>query len=210
MGIVSQLTINERGEVIPSNRITHDLSFPGAASKQSINSRTKLDELIPCNYGHMLARYIHHIVQLRLKFTNLPIVIQKVDFKSAYLRVHLNASTATQYMSQVRLRDGEQIILLPLPLTFGGSACPSECVVLEMVTDLANIILDHEHWDARTVFPSLASNVPLTILYPTTTEYAKARPLAVELVSLRFCKNTVVKIASDCLVTVCNLSVYIT
>jgi hypothetical protein len=183
MGIVSQSTINERGEVIPSNRITHDLSFPGAASKQSINSRTRLDELIPCNYGHMLARCIHHIMQLRLRHTNSPIVIQKVDFKSAYRRVHLNASTATQCMSQVRLRDGEQIILLPLRLTFGGSACPSEwCVVSELVTDLANRILDHEHWDTKTVFPSLASNVPPTTLYPTTTEYAKARPLAVELI----------------------------
>jgi hypothetical protein len=183
MGIVSQLTINERGEVIPSNRITHDLSFPGAASKQSINSRTRLDELIPCNYGHMLARCIHHIVQLRMKFTNSPIVIQKVDFKSAYRRVHLNASTATQCMSQVRLRDGQQMILLPLRLTFGGSACPAEwCVVSEMVTDLANRILDHKQWDTRTIFPSLAFEVPPTTLYPANTDFAKARPLSVELI----------------------------
>jgi hypothetical protein len=29
MGVVSQSTINDRGEGIPSNRVTHDLSFPG-------------------------------------------------------------------------------------------------------------------------------------------------------------------------------------
>jgi hypothetical protein len=28
MGVVSQSTINELGEIIPSNRVTHDLSFP--------------------------------------------------------------------------------------------------------------------------------------------------------------------------------------
>jgi hypothetical protein len=110
--------------------------------------------------------------------------MQKVDFKSAYRRVHLNALTATQCMSQARLPDGEQIILLPLRLTFGGSACPAEwCVVLEMVTDLTNRILNHEYWDTSVIFPSLASMVPTTNLYPIYTDYAKARPILVDLSS---------------------------
>jgi hypothetical protein len=128
MGIVSQSTINDRGEVTPANQITtHDLSFPGKVSGESINSRTKIDELEPCRYGHMLLRCIHYIIKLRLIHMDLPIVLQKADFKSAsYRRVHLNAKTATQCMAQMHLPTGEHLVLLPLRLTFGGSACPVE------------------------------------------------------------------------------------
>jgi hypothetical protein len=64
MGVVSQSTINDRGEIIPSNRVTHDLSFPGRSSGLSVNSRTQMEMLEPCQYGHMLVRTIHYIVAL--------------------------------------------------------------------------------------------------------------------------------------------------
>jgi hypothetical protein len=178
MGIVHQSTINEKGEIIPSNRVTHDLSFPGKFSQQSVNSRTKMQELLPCQYGHMLVRCIHHIIQLRLRTPNLPIVMQKVDFKSAYRRVHLNASTATQCMSQIKHPDHPHIVFLPLRLTFGGSACPSEwCVVSEMVTDLANRILNHKPWNPATLKPTLADKVPNTYILPQDIPFAQGRPL---------------------------------
>ena len=178
MGIVHQSTINEKGEIIPSNRVTHDLSFPGKFSTQSVNSRTKMQELSPCQYGHMFLRCIHYIMQIRLTNPNLPIVMQKVDFKSAYRRVHLNASTATQCMSQIKHPDHPHIVLLPIRLTFGGSACPSEwCVVSEMVTDLANRILNHKPWDPAILKPTLADKVPTTSLLPQDIPFAQGRPL---------------------------------
>jgi hypothetical protein len=85
-------------------------------------------------------------------------------------------------MSQVRLPNGDQIILLPLRLTFGGSACPAEwCVVSEIITDLTNRILDHEHWDTYSIFPSLAPRIPMTNIYPPDIEYTTARPILVDL-----------------------------
>jgi hypothetical protein len=177
MGIVTQSTINEKGEIIPSNRVTHDLSFPGKFSYESINSRTQMKELSPCQYGHMLLRCIHYIVQLRIANPNLPIVMQKADFKSAYRRVHLNAATASQCMSQIKHPDHPHIVLLPLRLTFGGSACPSEwCVVSELITDLANRILNHEHWHTDIVRPSLADKVPPTEVLSNEIPFAQGRP----------------------------------
>jgi hypothetical protein len=181
MGIVSQSTINERGEVIPSNRITHDLSFPGMVSGESINSRTQIDKLEPCRYGHMLLRCIHYIIKLRLMHVDLPIMLQKTDFKSAYRRVHLNAETATQCMAQMHLPTGEHLVLLPLRLTFGGSACPAEwCIVSEMITDLTNRILDQPFWDPETLAPSLGNQIPDTVILPDDVPYAKARTPMVE------------------------------
>jgi hypothetical protein len=178
MGIVSQSSINDKGEVIPSNRITHDLSFPGKASNESINSRTISDELLPCLYGHMLSRCIHYIVQTRIENPNSPIVLQKVDFKSAYRRIHLNASTATQCMSQIKHPDHPHIVLLPLRLTFGGSACPSEwCIASELITDLSNRILNHRDWYPESVYPSLADKVPPTVLLADDIPFAQGRKL---------------------------------
>lgn len=183
MGIVSQSKINNQGEIISSNRITHDLSFPGKFSGESINSRTNLDELVPCNYGHMLVRCIHYIVQLHLNHPNLPIILQKVDFKSAYRRIHLNANTATQCMTQIQLPTGKQLVLLPLRLTFGGSACPAEwCIVSEMVTDLINKILDHNPWrNPDTLCPSLKESLPVTTILPEETAFRSARELMVDI-----------------------------
>jgi hypothetical protein len=56
-GVISQSTIKDRGEIIlPSKRVTHDLSFPGKLLGLSVNSRIQMDLLEPCQYGHMLCR----------------------------------------------------------------------------------------------------------------------------------------------------------
>jgi hypothetical protein len=180
LGVVSQSTINEHGEIVPSNRVTHDLSFPGKYSKSSVNSRTDPELLEPCRYGHMLLRIVHQIVALRLKRPQSPIVMQKIDFKSAYRRQHLNAKTAIQCMSSVEI-GGLVFVLLNLRLSFGGSACPSEwCVISETLTDLANKILNHKSWDPSSIFPSMIRKVPKTEIMGEKVPYAKARPLLVD------------------------------
>jgi hypothetical protein len=64
LGLVSQATINDRGEVIPKDRITHDQSFNFSA-RNSVNSRVILDSLTPCRYGTALRRLLHYIVDVR-------------------------------------------------------------------------------------------------------------------------------------------------
>jgi hypothetical protein len=181
IGVVSQSTINDRGEIIPSNRVTHDLSFPGKLSGLSINSRTNMELLETCQYGHMLVRTIHYIVALRLAYPYLPIVLQKIDFKSAYRRQHLNAATAVQCMSSAMIKN-TQFAFLNLRLSFGGSACPSEwCVISETITDLANMILNDEHWDPQSLFPDLLEKVPPSTLLDETIPMAKGKPLLVDI-----------------------------
>jgi hypothetical protein len=179
MGVVSQSTINELGEVIPSNRVTHDLSFPGPLSGLSINSRTKMDCLEPCFYGYTLSRIIHKIVAYRIMYPTTPIVLQKVDFKSAYRRMHVNAATATQCLSQTTI-NGEDYILLPLRLSFGGSACPAEwCIASEITTDLANRILNHNHWDPKSLKARLSDSVPDTKILDSTIPFHSAKTMIV-------------------------------
>jgi len=180
MGVVSQSTINELGEIVPSNRITHDLSFPGPTSGTSINSRTQMEHLEPCFYGHMLSRMIHKIVTYRKNYPTLPIVLQKVDFKSAYRRMNLNAETATQCLAQTSI-NGENFILLPLRLSFGGSACPAEwCIASEITTDLANRILNHPHWNPKNLSAKMSELIPPTELLDPTIPYHSSKPMIVE------------------------------
>jgi hypothetical protein len=182
MGVVSQSTINDRGEIIPSNRVTHDLSFPGRSSGLSVNSRTQTELLEPCQYGHMLVRTIHYIIALRLKHPNVPIVLQKTDFKSAYRRQHTNADTAVQCMSSATMMGGTHFVFLNLRLSFGGSACPSEwCIISETITDLANRILNDETWDPKVLFPQLLAQVPETKTLKDEIPFAKGKPLLVDI-----------------------------
>jgi hypothetical protein len=104
--------------------------------------------------------------------------MQKADFKSAYRQIHLNASTATQCMSQIKHPDHPHIVLLPLRLTFGGSACPAEwCVASELITDFTNRILNQPHWDPNVVAPSLADQIPPTVLINDDIPFAQGRTL---------------------------------
>jgi hypothetical protein len=91
MGVADQLGVSATtGEFIEKLRVTHDLSFPGSESKESINSRVIKDKLERIMFGHAL------IINLRRRHPNRKIWIHKEDFKSAYRRVHLRASTAKQ------------------------------------------------------------------------------------------------------------------
>ena len=94
MGVAEQLGVSETGEFVEKLRITHDLSFPGIISNESVNSRVRKEELEPIMFGHALLRIIHHIVHLRKRFPDKVIWLRKEDLKSAYRRMHLREQTA--------------------------------------------------------------------------------------------------------------------
>ncbi len=50
LNIQAQNTINERGEIIPKNRLTHDQSWKWQ-SGTSVNSRVDANKLMPCYFG---------------------------------------------------------------------------------------------------------------------------------------------------------------
>jgi hypothetical protein len=144
VGLAHQLTINERGEIVPKQRLTHDQSFnvtPG--TKRSFNDRLDLLSLTPCRYGHALIRFIHIIISLRLRHPHEPILMTKVDMKSAYRRLHYMAAMAVQACVLVC-----NLLLVALRLTFGGAANPSQWSdVSEMAFDLANDLVRNPGWD---------------------------------------------------------------
>ena len=100
MNIVDQSCINERGEVIAKKRLTHNQSMI-YGSGMSLNSRTQKDKLQDVMYGICLLRIIHQIVEYQRRHTSKSILIQKIDFKSAYRRTHLHASTGIQTITQL-------------------------------------------------------------------------------------------------------------
>ena len=89
MNVVEQDTINERGEIIDKKRLTHNQSKQYRGSGTSVNSRVQTDDIQDCMYGQCLSRTIHAIVELRRRHPKQKILLQKIDFKSAYRRLHL-------------------------------------------------------------------------------------------------------------------------
>ena len=86
MGVPEHLVINAFGEYIPKKRVTHDLSFPGIKSKESLNSRVDKTKLEPIMFGHCLIRLIHQIVALS--------VFQRGCF------IHKLSSSSTDFSSE--------------------------------------------------------------------------------------------------------------
>ena len=95
LNIQLQKTINERGEIIPKHRMTHDQSWTWQ-SKTSVNSRVDEEQLMPCYFGQAMKRIINWAVAVRKKNPNIRILATKLDIKAAFRRCHLNASTAIQ------------------------------------------------------------------------------------------------------------------
>ena len=181
MGVADQLGISATGQFVSKLRVTHDLSFPQAVSGESLNSRVEKDQLEPCMFGHTLLRLVHHIVTLRSKYPAKKIWLRKEDFKSAYRRMHLNATTALQASVRVKM-NGKFYILVSLRLPFGGSPCPSDfCLVSDVITDTINDLLACPSWDPTKIKSDYVKNIPEPRPLPIDIPYAKARSLSVPL-----------------------------
>ena len=180
-GLVLQNTITEHGEIVEKDRITHDQSYPGSSSKESINSRVIEDELTPCMFGHMHLRCIHYIVGCRQRHPSTNILISKIDWKSAYRRQHLNGSTATKSLTQVII-NGITFLIMALRLTFGGKPNPSEWSCLsEATTDLANDILSCQEWDPDKLKAPIQDMMPKPSSLPSDIPHATAKQTIVNI-----------------------------
>lgn len=180
-GMVQQNTITALGEIVEKERVTHDQSFPGHFSHESINSRTIEEDLAPCLFGHMCKRVIHYIVGCRQRHPSTKIWISKIDWKSAYRRQHLNHKTAVKSLTQVFV-NGVWILLMALRLTFGGKPCPSEFgCISEPVTDLATDILNCEDWDPSILHAPDQDSFPPPSSLNDDTPFAPAKQTIVSI-----------------------------
>ena len=119
LGVVEQWTIDEGGNRLPKLRLTHDQSFnPTRGERRSVNDRVVTEELSPARFGRALMRLLHYICLLRRRFPGEKLLLTKVDCKSAYRRIHLQAATA---MKACTVFAG--LLLVALRLTFGGAIC---------------------------------------------------------------------------------------
>ena len=138
MNIQKQNTIDEYGQIVPKDRLTHDQSYKWS-SGTSVNSRVITEELLPCMFGSCIRRIVNWAVTARRLYPNLPILASKIDFKSAFRRMHLNAETASQTCTML---PEFGLLLTWLRLSFGGKPCPYMWGVFsESICDLANAIL---------------------------------------------------------------------
>jgi hypothetical protein len=177
LGLVSQETISEIGTIEPKWRVTHDQSFNVIPDTlRSVNDRVIWESLTPCRYGTALSRYIHAIVALRLQNPHEVILQTKVDWKSAYRRMHYAAPSAVQCITTVA-----GFLLLALRMTFGGAPNPSQWSdVSEMACDLANDLVRHPGWDPQ-LHVSPHQNLLKTAYQsaPPDTPFAPALPVFV-------------------------------
>jgi len=146
LGMVVQSTIDERGNPKEKLRLTHDQSFnPKGMDGCSVNDRVDETTLTPARFGKAFSRVLYHILFLRLMVPGEPIYLTKVDFKSAYRRLHLHPWTAVKSCTSLAEK-----LLVALRMTFGGSPNPSMWSdISEVITDLANDIVRRPDWDPR-------------------------------------------------------------
>ena len=179
LNIASQDTIDEQGNSIPKKRLTHDQSYIFQGSGSSVNSRVDKSALTPCIFGWAIRRLAHWIVSARIKYPANRIYATKLDFKSAYRRCHLHASTAVQSCAQL---PALQIALLMLRLTFGGTPCPYEwSTISELVCDLATAILTDDDWDPNELYSLDQHLIPPSDFLPPDIPFGQGRKLIVHI-----------------------------
>jgi len=169
VGCQNQQTIDEKGNVIPKKRVTHDLSF-NRREGQSVNQRVREEELPGVMFGHAMRRYLHLIHHIRRNHPDKRILCNKVDVEKAYRRLHTKATTAVKciaiwfldkiWKGQYQKSDDKVAVLLTR-LPFGSTPAPAEfCITSEIVFDLANDLLHCELWDPAILPSPYASELP--------------------------------------------------
>ena len=83
--------------------------------RRSVNNRVVAERLTPARFGQALLRFLHDTCQIRRQFPNERLLITKVDCKSAYRRVHLQAKTAVKSNTCTT-----GMLLVALRMTFGA------------------------------------------------------------------------------------------
>jgi hypothetical protein len=93
MNIMEQNTIDESGQIIQKDRLTHNQSWK-LSSGTSINSRVQKELLQACQYGFCIRRLINWVIAARRKYPGQRILATKIDYNSTYHQGILHFATA--------------------------------------------------------------------------------------------------------------------
>jgi hypothetical protein len=142
--MVLQITIGADGAKETKLRLTHNQLFNASRGvRQSVIDRMVAERLTPARFGQVLLRFLHYTCKLQRQFPDERLLITKVDCKSAYRRVHLQAKTAVKSSTCTA-----GMLLVTLRMTFGGAPNPSQWSdVSEVIADLANYLARRSDWD---------------------------------------------------------------
>jgi hypothetical protein len=174
LGCHKQSTIDDKGSIIPKFRMTHDQTFPGP-SGLSVNLRVKKHLLPPILYSYALCRCIHYIISLHLRHPKTKIFICKVDIDAAFRRCTLAADTATESLTVF-----DDLLLMALRRTFGGSPCPSLWgIISETIADLSNVLIQSKLWDHHNLYDPISDDLDLPLCLPDSVPFHPAKELAV-------------------------------
>ena len=174
LGVANQYSIDETGQRIPKQRVTHDATFP-TPSGDSVNNRT-IDALLQqCIYGQCLRRVIHAIHRLRLAKPSTKIMMSKYDLDAAYRRLHVRHDQALQCVTIIG-----DIAYIPLRLPFGVAAGPSiYSTISETIFDLTNDILNDKTWDIDHINSPLQSELEKPFYLDDSLPFETLQPLEV-------------------------------
>ncbi|MGL4350294.1 MAG: hypothetical protein ACRCT2_06995, partial [Plesiomonas shigelloides] len=177
LGIVSQNTIDAKGQVIPKLRLTHDLSWnypPGL----SPNARLQQQRLSPTVFGHCFSRILHYIADLRHRHPSRPIYLMKTDWSKAFRRLHGSSADSASSCCLV----DDQIFLLFTRLTFGGGGNPSQFSDFSETTcDLINALQRCSSFDPEKYLHHLPLLVPDKSPLADHQPFSPAFPLSIQL-----------------------------
>ena len=137
LGVSTQDTIDELGQIVKKHRLAHCQSFYFSLGN-SANNRLVRDTFPLLSRGFCFLRILHHAHSALLKNKDEHIIISKVDVKSAHC---CGATSAGLSSKSTAVMCGMALFLCCLP--FGGAHCPNIwCLVLETMTVLGNDSLE--------------------------------------------------------------------
>ncbi len=176
MNIMEQQTIDEFGQKIPKDRLTHDQSWKWS-SGTSVNSRVQKELLQACQYSFCIRRLINWTIAVRRKYPGQQILAKKIDYKSAYHQGILHFATALQTAMQL---PEDNLAIITLRLTFGGVPCPFKWgIISELICDLANKLLKCKEWDPLTLHALVQADIPTREYLDNDVPFAVGRELII-------------------------------
>ena len=166
LGLQHQHIINERGEIIPKKRVTHDLSN-NRKSKLSLNQRIQEEKVPEVQFGFAMLRVLHLIHHIRYQHPKKRILMNKVDIEKAYRRLHLSAKMTAKCIAQWKTKEDEEIAIALERLPFGSMPAPAEFSICSDITfDLARDLMECKSWDPEELASPMKEEIPPPVRLP--------------------------------------------
>ncbi len=154
----------------------HDQSFPGL-SGLSVNQCVRKEDLPPCMYSFVLQWALHYISDIRRRHPKTKIYLYKFDLDAAYRRCHLSGSTATECLVVY-----DNILLVALRMTFGGSPCPSlREYISDTITDTCKALIHNDAWDHKLLYDDISSSIETPNSLLDSIPFHEAKELALSI-----------------------------